>query len=158
MLKSLVILIFLLPLHLFAINQPGRLGLGLSGQLQNDIPALSIKVMQSRSFAISGLFGISSDEQDGGMGAGVKLYKIFFEEPQLNFYGGLLGAFVREKAGTVDHSGFQFDLTFGSEFSFQGLNSLGFSVDFGLSMNKMDEFVVETVGKHFFSAAVHFYL
>jgi hypothetical protein len=158
MLKSLFIIFLLLPLNMYAINQPGRMGLGLSGQLQNDIPALSLKVLQSRSFAMSGLFGISSDESEGGLGAGLKIYRIFFEEPQLNFYGGLLGAFVKEKKGTQDHSGFQFDLTFGTEFAFQGLNSIGFSLDFGLSMNKLDEFVVETVGKHYFSAAVHFYL
>ena len=46
----------------------------------------------------------------------------------------------------------------GSEFSFAGLSSLGFSVEFGLSLNKVDEFVVETVGDNFIVAGAHFYL
>ena len=69
-----------------------------------------------------------------------------------------MGALIKEKNGSVDESGFQFDLTFGSEFHFTGLNSLGFSFEFGISMNKMDTFIVETVGHHFITAGIHFYL
>ena len=155
----LFLFIILLPLSAFSINQPGRLGVGLSGQLQNDIPALSVKILQSKSFAMGALLGFSSSESSGGVGAGVKLYKILFEEPQLNFYAGLLGAFIKEKTLFAEsQTGFQVDLTLGSEFSFTGLKSLGFSLDFGISLNKLDDFVVETVGEHFVSAAVHFYI
>jgi len=143
----------------YAVDRPGRLGLGFSNQLQTDLPAISFKIQRSRSFAFGALVGLSTDDNDGGLGAGVKLYRILFDEPQLNFYTSLLGAFLKENNGpSASDTGFQIDLTFGSEFSFVGLQSLGFTVEFGLSMNKMDDFVIETTAGGLFIAAVHFYL
>lgn len=156
--KLIFSLSLLLPLLVSAINQPGRMGVGFSGQLKNDLPSISVKIQQSRGFAISGLFGISTSDKNGGLGLGFKAFKILFEEPQLNFYAGLLGALIKQKTLNSNETGFQADLTVGSEFSFSGLNSLGFSVDFGISMNKLEDFVFETVGNHYFTAAVHFYL
>ena len=142
-----------------AVDRPGRLGLGFSNQLQTDLPAISFKIQRSRAFAFGAMVGLSTDDNDGGLGAGVKLYRILFDEPQLNFYTSLLGAFLKENNGSASSdTGFQVDLTFGSEFSFVGLNSLGFTVEFGLSMNKMDDFVVETTAGGLVIAAVHFYL
>jgi hypothetical protein len=141
-----------------ALNRAGRLGIGFTNQLKNDVPALSFKVQRSKSFAFGGMAGLNNAD-DGGYGAGLKFYRIIFDEPQLNFYSSAAGIYLVDKRPNgSDKSGFQFDLTFGSEFSFTGLNSLGFSIEFGLSLNKIDDFVVETVGRNFVLAQVHFYL
>ncbi len=141
-----------------AMDRRGRLGAGFSNQLQNGLPAVSFKLQKSRSFAFGGIFGINTDAANGGSGGALKLYRNIFEEPQLNFYASGLVGFISQKRSSGDQSGFQVDLTMGSEFSFAGLSSLGFSVEFGVSLNKIDEFVVETVGHNFIVAGAHFYL
>jgi hypothetical protein len=159
-------LIFLFPLIVFilstsqlnASHQIGRLGLGFSNQFINGIPAISFKLQKSSTFALGGLFALNTHETEGGHGAGLKVYRVIFEEPQLNFYGSFLGALVGKKSGTTSQSGFQFDFNFGSEFHLKGLESLGFSLEFGLSINKLDSFSLETIGNHLLTAGVHFYL
>jgi hypothetical protein len=147
-----------LPVDCNATDRRGRLGAGMSSQLKNNVPAISFKLQKSKTFAIGGVFGFNSDQNNGGMGGAIKLYRNIFEEPQLNFYAsGLLG-FINKKSANVTQSGFQIDLTLGAEFSFRGLGSLGLSFEFGLSMNKLDSFVVETVGDSFVIAGAHFYL
>lgn len=158
-----LLVFFFLTLSLNAHGQDrrGRLGVGLSNQLARtlDAPAISMKFQQSRAMSLGGMFAMDNDDQ-GGYGAGVKLYRHLFEEPQLHFYAAAMAAYVQKKQlfGESDLNGFQVDLTLGSEFSFTGLQSLGFSFEFGLSMNKLDDFTVQIVGDHIVHAAVHFYL
>ena len=141
-----------------ALEKTGRLGVGMSNQLKNDFPSLSFKVQKTKSFAYGGLAGISTAEDDGGFGVGLKLYRNIFDEPQLNFYLSGMGAILSNKIAGISYSGFQFDLSLGSEFHFSGLNSLGFSFEFGVSANKKKDFVFETLGSHFVVAGIHFYL
>jgi len=153
-----IVLVALIPLNVSAMNRTGRLGAGFTTQLVNDLPAISFKLQKSKSFAFGGLFGLDSSD-NGGWGAGFKVYKNIFDEPMANFYASLLGAVTSKKSATAeDQSGFQFDFTLGSEFSFTGLNSLGFSFEFGISLNKLDDFAIQTVGNNFLIAGVHFYL
>lgn len=141
-----------------AYDRVGRLGLGMTNQLKIDIPQLSFKMQKSRSTAIGGMVGVSTDKTEGGYGAGLKLYRNIFDEPQLNFYFAGTGALLSKKIGGSSHSGFQFDLSFGSEFHFQGLNSLGFSFEFGVSGHKTREFSFGTIGNSFIVSGIHFYL
>lgn len=141
-----------------AMERIGRLGLGFTNQMANDIPSISFKLQRSKSFAFGGLFGYSNSDNGGGTSAAIKLYRNFFDEPHLTFFGSLLGGMISRKTNGVSESGFQVDLTLGSEFSFPGLESLGFSVEFGASFNKINDFVVETVGDSFLVSSVHFYL
>ena len=143
-----------------AMERFARLGVGFANQLKNELPGISFKIQRSKSFAIGGQFAYSNDDANGGYAAGLKLYKNLFDEPNLTFYASTLGAVISEnRAGTAESvSGFQFDFTLGSEFSFPGLESLGFSLEFGVSLNKLDDFVVETVGNSLIVSAVHFYL
>lgn len=137
----------------------GRLGVGMSQQLINGIPSLSIKLQRSSTFAFGALLGFKNSDADGGLGAGLRLYRILFDEPLLNFYAAGTGAIVTKKTLTTSSSGFQFDFTLGSEFHFAGLESLGFSFEFGFSINKLNEnFTLETVGNHILQAGIHFYL
>lgn len=142
-----------------AVDRRGRLGLGLSNQLAlEDTPSISFKLQTARTTSIGVLVGFDSAD-DGAMGAGFKLSQNFFEEPQLVFYGAFLGAYLNDKrVGREDASGFQFDFTLGSEFYFTGLKSLGFHFEFGVSLNKVDEFRIQTVGSQLLVMGVHFYL
>ncbi len=141
-----------------ALEKTNRLGVGMTNQLKNDFPALSFKMQKNRSFAYGGMAGISTSDTNGGYGVGLKFYRNIFDEPQLNFYMAGAGALLSNKVAGVSKSGFQIDLSFGSEFHFSGLNSLGFSVEFGVSANKKDSFVFETLGNNFIVSGVHFYL
>src|SRR5690606_9056558 len=103
--------------------------------------------------------GAEFEDTNGGHAAGIKLYRNLFEEPNLHFYSSLMIALVGDKVGGRDYSGFQADLTLGSELSFTVLESLGFSFEFGASVNNVyDETVVKSAGYHFLAAGIHFYL
>lgn len=147
-----------LPIKASALEKTNRLGVGMTNQLKNDFPAFSFKMQKNRSFGYGGMVGLSTSQASGGYGAGLKLYRNIFDEPQLNFYMAGAAALLSNKIGGVNYSGFQFDLSFGSEFHFSGLNSLGFSFEFGVSANKKKEFVFETLGNHFIISGIHFYL
>ena len=157
-LKATLVMLLTLCTSAGAMDRIGRLGAGVSNQLYGDTPAISFKLQKSRSFAFGGLIGMDTSK-DGGMGAGLKIYRNFFDEPQLNFYGSVLGAYLNNKRTNLeDQTGFQFDFTLGSEFSFTGLQSLGFAFEFGVSLNKLDDFKVQTVGDSFLVMMAHFYL
>lgn len=154
--------LLLVPTLCFGADLRGRMGVGLSNQLANEIPAISMKIQQSKTFALGGILGFKSDQDNTLYGAGVKLYRIIFDEPQLNFYmAGLLATETYLDDEKKSQSGFQLDGTMGSEFHFQGLESLGFSLEFGLSVRKADDSggtTFQTLGDQFLKAAVHFYL
>lgn len=141
-----------------AFDKSNRLGVGMSNQLKNDFPAFSFKMQKSRSFALGGLAGFSTDTRNGGYGIGLKVYRNIFDEPQLNFYFAGVGAILSNRINQTRYYGFQFDLSFGSEFHFTGLNSIGFSFEFGVSAYKTREFIVQTLGNNFIASGVHFYL
>lgn len=161
--KSLLLsLLIVLSTPVFAADLRGRMGIGASNQLANDVPAISLKIQQSKTFALGGLVGFKSDQDHTIYGAGVKFYRIIFDEPQLNFYmAGLLATlnYLDEEKDKVK-SGYQVDGTFGTEFHFQGLESIGFSFEFGLSARQSDEkgSTFQTLGDQFIKAGVHFYL
>lgn len=141
-----------------ATERIGRLGIGFTNQLQSNIPSLSIKQQRSRTFSYSTFLGIDTSNT-GGWNAGMKFYKNIFDEPQLTFYGFGLGALISKKVNSSEtQSGFEFDLGFGTEFSFAGTESLGFSLDFGFSLYKLDEFTITTMGSSFITGSLHFYL
>jgi hypothetical protein len=149
--------------HLYAVDLRGRMGVGVSNQLANEIPAISLKIQQSKTFAIGGLLGFRSDQDNTLYGAGVRFYRIIFDEPQLNFYmAGLFASqnYLDRESDKVK-SGFQIDGTMGTEFHFSGLESVGFSFEFGLSVRDVDRSSgtsFETLGDNIVKAAVHFYL
>jgi hypothetical protein len=162
MYKSLTLIfvsLLLFAQNAWSMDRRGRLGVGMSNQLKIDQPAVHFKIQKSSSFAFGGLAGVSTKDIGGGHGFGFKVYRNLFDEPQLTFYTSLLAAIIKERTAVGDDEGFQFDLTVGSEFSFAGLHSLGFSFETGISFNKINsEFAIETVGYHFITAGILFYL
>jgi hypothetical protein len=156
----LVFMLFCFSAPLFATDMRGRLGVGMSNQLNNDLPAISIKMQQNKAFALGGLLAFKSDDDHTLYGAGLRVYRIIFDEPQLNFYmAGTFAALSYLDEQDKEKSGYQIDGTLGSEFHFTGLESLGFSFEFGFSVNDVGNGTTfETLGNNFLKAAVHFYL
>ncbi len=157
-----LVLIFALPLFAQAADLRGRMGIGASNQLANGMPALSLKIQQSKTMAMGGVLGIKSDQNNTLYGAGLKVYRIIFDEPQLNFYmAGLAATESYLDKSDKAKQGFQFDGTLGSEFHFTGLESIGFSFEFGLSVRHASDSggtSFQTLGDQIVKAAVHFYL
>jgi len=154
-LLSILLLTSLMPSHCYSLNLLGRLGLGFSNQLVNDLPALSFKVQNSKSTAYGGLLAIDSNDRSTDYGLGFKFYRLLFDEPHLNFFASGMAAILKKN----DLSGHQIDGTLGTEFHIPGLESIGFSIEFGLSWNKVNnEKHLETRGLQFINAGVHFYL
>jgi hypothetical protein len=159
--KIFTLFLFLIPSLTFAADLRGRMGLGMTNQLANDIPALSLKIQQSKTFALGAIVGFKSNQDQTLYGGGIKLYRIIFDEPQLNFYmAGLLASENYLNDDSKVESGYQVDGTFGTEFHFAGLESLGFSLEYGLSVRKVDDggSTFQTLGDQIIKAGVHFYL
>lgn len=155
----LIITVLVICTSAHAISMLGRTGLGFTNQLQNDYSALSFKIQKSRNSALGVLLGIKSDSNDTNYAIGLKAFRLIYDEPLLNFYMSALGAYMTNNTTTSDDSGFQIDGTLGTEFFFSGLESIGFSLEFGLSLHKSNgNTTFETVGYDVIKAAVHFYL
>lgn len=155
--------LILFTLRAGAADLRGRMGIGASNQLANGLPAISFKVQQSKTFALGGLVGFRSDENHSLFGGGVKFYRIIFDEPQLNFYMAGLFASQNYVDSSTDKvkSGYQVDGTLGSEFHFAGIESIGFSFEFGVSARNANSergTSIETLGDQIVKAGVHFYL
>ena len=161
MIKFLSVALFLLfSLSSYAMPLAGRLGIGMTNQVVTGIDALSVKLQRNRSIAVSGIFGLDSSNESSNYALGFKVFKLIYDEPQLNFFSslGVIGfTYLDDQEET--ETGYQVDATFGAEFSFQGLESIGFSFEFGMSMNRyLNKTTVKTVGNNMFMSAVHFYL
>jgi hypothetical protein len=142
-----------------AVNLIGRMGMGYSSQFANDLPALSLKIQRSRATAVSAMLGLKSDPDDTNYALGAKIFRIIYDEPQLNFYMSGMAAYLTNNEKGNNKSGYQVDGTFGAEFFFTGLESIGFSFEYGVSLNRLSQGTTfQTTGYHLISAAVHFYL
>ncbi len=134
-----------------------RLGLGFTDQSATDLTSLSIKMQTSKYFSFGGVFGIDTSD-NGGQMAGIKIYQNLITEPHLTFYTSTLIAYLNKKTSNVGQSGFQTDITIGSEFSIPKLESIGLSFEFGVSIINLDDLTFKTTGNSIISSAIHFYL
>lgn len=147
--------------HGHAASLTGRLGLGMTSHIESGMKALSMKLQRNRSSALGGHLGIDSSSDGMYYALGLKGYRYIYEEPQLNFYSTLgLGLFSYKNPATDDpEQGYQIEGMLGAELSLQGLESVGFSFEFGIGFSKYDgETHLKTVGHNILVSAVHFYL
>lgn len=144
----------------YGMNLSGRLGIGMSNQVAVGIDALSFKLQRNRSVALGALFGVNSSSDASNYAVGLKGYRLIYDEPQLNFYSALSAIIFTFQDDSDDtESGYQAEAAFGTEFSFQGLESVGFSFEFGIGVIKeQGAATVRTIGHNVLVSAVHFYL
>jgi hypothetical protein len=151
-------MLLLSPLPASARDMQGRLGLGYNSEFANStvaerVPGVSVKYALTKDIAAEAIVGVATTSPSNTVAA-VKFFKNLFFETSLNFYfmlgGGSLNANGR--------SGAQFIGGFGAEFFIPGLESLGFSVETGGSLDNMrGSFALKTLGVSFLDAGIHFY-
>lgn len=178
-----------------AVDMSGRFGVGVNWQTDASfssysagigVTSVSLKYHASPKFSIAGLLGFSYDSYDpkegegqsaSTIGVGGKLFYNIREEKQMNFYigGGLMvlreGHDVTDPGtGSVSTLLFKIPGYLGSEFFFNGLPNLGFSVEAGIELiigswtfepetgeeTSIDLFKFGTAGG-IFSVGVHYY-
>jgi hypothetical protein len=157
------LLFFLLLLgsqNALAMGLAGRLGIGMSNQVVSGIDTLSFKLHRNRSTALGALFGIDNSSDASNYAVGGKYYKNIYDEPQLNFYSAFSAImFTNQNSNDKTINGSQYEALFGTEFSFQGLESIGFSFEFGIGLiDHNGENSIKTTGYNTIVSAVHFYL
>ena len=159
----LVLCALIIPLNqAFALNLEGRLGVGFTNQVVTGIEALSVKLQQDPMNAIGFIAGLDSGEDNSSYALGGKYYRLIYDEPQLNFYSGLSAVYFSypdpdDSSDTL--TGHQLEASLGTEFSFSGLESIGFSFEFGIGVFQYDqESSFKTRGQNILLSAVHFYL
>ena len=141
-----------------AREMQGRLGLGYNSQFANTsaterVPGVSLKYGLSRDLAVEGVFGLSTATPTNSV-LGGKLFKNIFYETNLNFYGMLGFATLAAQS----KAGIQFLGGFGAEFFIPGLESVGFAMETGASMDSLSgSFAIRTLGVSFLDAGIHFY-
>lgn len=143
-----------------ALSLMGRLGLGTNNQFVNNMQTISLKVQRTRAVALGAMIGLNSNSDSTNYALGGKVFRIIYDEPQLNFYSSaMLGLFSYQSATDSTLTGYQADVGLGTEFSFQGLESIGFSFEFGLSYSRYNQKnYFQTTGHNIVTSAVHFYL
>lgn len=159
-----VLLITLVPQSVFARDMHGRLGLGYNSQFSNytqtgGVPGISLKYGLSRSIAIEGVFGLTTSSPKNSVTA-IKIFSNILYETNLNFYfllgGGILG--ITPSGASTSETSVEFLAGFGAEFFIPGLESLGFSMETGISLNNVaGSFALKTMGFNFLNAGIHFY-
>ena len=151
--KSLItLLVSLFSLSLFANENISRLGLGVTQEAANDLPAISFKVHFGEEGALGGFFGYQSGDASK-YAFGAKYYHTMISEPNLILSINALGALIN----TGETTGFQASLNLGGEFLFEEFPHVGLSAEAGLSVVSMDSFTFQTNGLSIIKSALHFY-
>lgn len=161
--KNLIIITLVLLSTSFTANATslvGRLGIGMSNSLPSEMNTFSLKLQRNSSTSLGGIFGIDSSPDGSLYALGIKGYRVIYDEPQLNFYSALGANMFTYFDDSKDVAqGSTVDATFGAEFMFQGIESLGFSFEFGIGIhNYQDESHIKTIGYNVLQSAIHFYL
>jgi hypothetical protein len=136
----------------------GRLGLGYNDEwanqhMTNGVPGISLKYGVSRDIAFEAVLGVNTGNPSNSV-AGLKFFRNLFYETNLNFYftagAGIVTA--DQKTGPELLSGF------GAEAFIPGIESLGFSMEAGATLDNLSgNFVLKTLGVSFLNAGIHFY-
>jgi hypothetical protein len=141
-----------------ARDMQGRLGLGYNNEFvnkdyQNGVPGVSIKYGLTRDIAVEGILGISTSTPRNSV-VGLKFFKNIFFETNLNFYFTAGVASVAAES----RSGAEFLGAFGAEAFIPGLESLGFAMETGASLDNLSgSFALKTLGVSFLNAGIRFY-
>jgi hypothetical protein len=138
-----------------ARDMQGRFGLGYNSQFATGagVPGVSAKYALTRDIAFELAAGLNTASPVASF-TGLKFFKNIFYETNLNFYFVLGGAMV--SANNV--TGAQFLGGFGAEFFIPGIESLGFAVETGGSLDNLGgSFALKSMGVSFLNAGIHFY-
>lgn len=130
----------------------GRLGVGFINEFSNSTPAISAKYGLSKDLHWLGAVGFKTNSPST-FTLGTKIFKNIFYENNLNFYGTLGFAVLKDARSGVEFLG-----AFGAEYFIPGIDSLGLSFEAGVAATNISgSFALKTIGFTFLHAGTHFY-
>lgn len=140
-----------------------RLGLGFADQWANSnsnrpVPVLSAKYALSRQIAISGVAGAALTDDENAYTLGAKFYRTVIDEPLSHFYFGGGAAMLKGDPAGGSDTGFEMRAFLGAEFFFQGIESIGFSFEAGVSAASFGDGFNTNLTGDILGAGIHFYL
>jgi len=143
----------------WARNMEGRLGIGYNSEFANSnangfrVPGVSAKYGLTRDVALEGILGFATTAPLNSVTA-AKIFRNLFFENNLNFY--FMGGLGIINSNSI--AGVEFLAGVGAEFFIPGLESLGFSMETGVTFdNGSGAYAIRTLGVSFLDAGIHFY-
>jgi hypothetical protein len=114
-----------------------RLGIGYKNQFSTDLPSVAVQYYPGPDLGFSASLGVDTQKDSSKFGAVAKIYRIVFQEENLNFYMGAGGGLVSEETAGHNESGFELLGYAGAEFFLHGLENLGFSFEAGAGITSL---------------------
>lgn len=134
-----------------------RLGVGLKDNTSISVPSLGAIYYFNQDLAFTSGIGVDTMKDNSKFQANIGLRRsVFKEENMIFFLAGQVGMITNEVA-TVKDTGFDMNATFGGEFFFTGLESLGFSFEAGIGVSSLKNVRFRTVANDPFKAGIVFY-
>jgi hypothetical protein len=135
-----------------------RLGVGYKNQFGIDMPAIAVQYYPGPDLGFSASLGVDTEKDNSKFGVNAKLYRIIFEEDNLNFYLGAGAGMLSKETLGKNENGFELMAFAGAEFFFTGLENLGFSFEAGTAVTSLSSNVrFRTYGDHPLRAGIIFY-
>lgn len=128
--SALSALILLAPI-VQAKDLTNRLGIGYKDQF---LPAIAAQYYPNADTSLSGALGVDTQKDASSFAATIRVNRIVFKEPNMNFYMGGGGGIVSQEVASKNESGFVVDAVAGGEFFLPGLDSLGLSFETGVGV------------------------
>lgn len=114
-----------------------RLGIGYKNQSSVHLPSVAIQYWPGTDLGFSASLGLDTQTANSKFGAMAKIYRVVFQEDNMNFYlGAGAGVLSIETAGD-NESGFELLGYAGVEFFLPGLDSVGFSFETGTAITSI---------------------
>ena len=148
----------LVPASAEARDMTNRMGIGYKNQFANEIPGIALQYYPGADLGLSASLGVDTQKDSSKFGAMLKLYRIIFQEDNLNFYMGAGAGLVSQERAGANESGFELMGFGGCEFFFTGLENIGFSFEMGTAITSLSSNVrFRTFGDSPLRAGIIFY-
>jgi hypothetical protein len=136
----------------------GRTGMGVTLHDFDYTPSVSLRYHMSNYQSVVLLAGFNTEDTKHSLVLGGKLIQNVHLEENMNFYVGIGGFLIADRAGFPTTSGgIELSGFFGGEFFLTGLPNLGISFETGVAMRTVRQVSFATLGNGFLGAAVHYY-
>jgi hypothetical protein len=142
-----------------AKDMTNRLGVGYKNQFGgNNFPGIAAQYYPGADLGVSLSLGIDTQKNASAFGLLGKIYRIIFQEDNLNFYMGAGAGVLSQETLGNNESGFELMGFAGAEFFFSGLENLGFSFETGIGVTSLSSAVrFRTFGDSPVHAGITFY-
>ncbi len=135
-----------------------RLGVGFKNNTSQDVPSLAVVYFADKDYAFTGAFGFDTQKNYSHLQLNAGARKIIYFENNLNYFMGAQAGIVNYES-PVDgkNTGLDFNITFGTEIFFNGLENLGFSFEAGVGLSNAQNVRFRTLADGPLRAGIIFY-